>query len=251
MTNEEFTSITSVETPFIEALNKVFVKFYVGKKEQEYTIFRKTPLGDYVWKAHHIVSEIKQNLEDIRFAERMLNEQSPDALILKKGEDAAHVIRYHYENYILRMTKIRDLSLALINHIMMFKIKKGLNMETRVLKLLDPKYGKFEIIWRYMKELTDYIKPYRNHLAHNGTIQHEDLALLSAHYNFELDLKDIREQFRYEMAMNHVQEELIEKFTAQIKAYLHNSEEVLKLIYVYLTKPFLDCLELLVKAHNA
>jgi hypothetical protein len=167
--------------------------------------------------------------------------------VLSKEENAAHAIRYHYENYILRTTKIKDLSLSLTNQVMQLNIKKGLNMENQIPKRLDPKYGDFQIIWGYMKQLTDHIKPYRNHLAHNGTVKHKDLALLNAHYTYDIKHKEVINEFRYEAAMTGLQRELVEKFTAQTKAYLLNSEQVLKMIYLYLVTPLVDNLKILVQ----
>jgi len=51
--------------------------------------------------------------------------------------------------------------------------------------------------------------------------------------------------------MTGLQRELIKKFTAQIKAYLSNSDQILKMIYLYLANPFLANLQLLVKKHSA
>lgn len=67
---------------------------------------------------------------------------------------------------------------------MRLELRKGMNLENQLLKRLDPQYGQFEVIWGYMKQLTDHIKPYRNHLAHNGSVQHTDLTLLNVHYTY-------------------------------------------------------------------
>jgi len=246
MINEEFDSMTLSKTQFVEAVNKFFVEFYVGKNEGEFSRLRKTPLGDYVWKVHDLISEIEQNLEDIQFVERMLLAHIPENRPLKRGNNAAQEIRYHYENYLLRTTKIKDMCLSLISQVMQLNLKKGSNMENQLLKRLDPAYGNFSVIWDYMKKLTDQVKRYRNHLAHNGTVRHRDLALLNAHYNYDIEHKDIINEFRYEASMTGLQRELIEKFTDQTRAYLRNSEQVLKMIYLYLGKPFLDNLQLLI-----
>ncbi|MDF2433156.1 MAG: hypothetical protein JWP44_2787 [Mucilaginibacter sp.] len=58
MTNQEFASITSAETQFIESVNKIFVHWYKDKKDEEFTCFRKTELGGYLWKVQDIISEI-------------------------------------------------------------------------------------------------------------------------------------------------------------------------------------------------
>jgi len=191
MTNTEYASITSAETQFIEALNKIFAHWYVGKKGEDFTCFRKTELGDYLWKVQNIVSEIDQNMEDIRLAEKILLAHDPGNFVLNKEENSAHAIRYHYENYILRTTKVKDLSLSLTNQVMQLNIKRGSNMENLISKRLDPKYGNFQIIWDHMKTLTDHIKPYRNHLAHNGTVNHKDLILLNAHYTYAINTKTL------------------------------------------------------------
>ena len=247
MTNDEFASMTSHKTPFIVAVNKSYFELFKGLKDEANAKFAKTPLGNYVWKVQSLISDIEQNLEDIRYTEKMLLNHMPGRLPLKKDMNAAQDIRYHYENYLLRTTKIKDMCLLLINQVMGLNLKKGLNMENQLLKRVDPAYGNFTLVWDYMKELTDHIKPYRNHLAHNGTVQMSDLAFLSAHYTFDIEHKDFASEFRYEAGMNGIQRELVEKFTAQTKVYLLGSEQVLKIIYIYLGKPFLDNLDLILK----
>ena len=235
------------DTQFIEALARVFKEFFVGLKGAKFDRFMETPLGNYLWKVNDIVSEINQNLEDIKLAEKLIENFKPGNRPLKKKNNAAHLIRYHYENYLLRTIKLSDLSLALINKVMRLELRNGTNLESQLLKRLDPQYGKFEIIWGHMKQLTDHVKPYRNHLAHNGSVKHKDLALLNAHYTYELKHKTIVDEFRYEAVMTGVQRELIDKFTAQTKAYLLASDQVLTMIYMYLVKPFFDNVDVLVK----
>jgi hypothetical protein len=159
------------------------------------------------------------------------------------------MIRYHYENYLLRTTKLKDLSLALINKVMRLELRNSTNLESQLLKRLDPQYGQFDIIWGHMKQLTDHVKPYRNHFAHNGSVRHKDLALLNAHYTHEITHQNTIDEFRYEAAMTGVQRELIQKFTAQTSAYLIASDQVLTMIYLYLAKPFMDNVGILLEEH--
>jgi len=130
-------------------------------------------------------------------------------------------------------------------------IKRSPNMESQIPKRLDPLYGNFEIIWGHMKTWTDHIKSYRNHLAHNGTVKHKDLALLNAHYTWGIKHRDVVSEFRYEAGMTGLQRELVGKFTGQIDAYISSSDQVLKLIYLYLAKPLVDNLDMLVNEHKS
>jgi hypothetical protein len=243
MTNEEFAKMKAADTQFLEAFYKMYAHFYVKLKDETFTTFRSTPLGDYLWRIQHVISEIDQNLEDIKFAEEMLHAYDPNNKPLSKKGNAAHAIRYHYENYILRATKIKDHSLSLINEVMRLQVRKSPNMENQLIKRLDPVYGEFSLFWGYMKQLTDHIKPYRNYLAHNGTVQHEDLSLLNAHYTIDITHKNPADQFRFDAGMTGVQRELVNKFTHQINVHLINSDQVLKMIYLYLAKPFFNHME--------
>ncbi|SEN06958.1 hypothetical protein SAMN05192574_102356 [Mucilaginibacter gossypiicola] len=249
MTNEEFAAMKAADTQFIEAVACMFSEFCVELKGEKLNRFIATPLGGYLWKTNHIISEINQNLDDIKLAETLIAAFMPSDQPLKKEVNAAELIRYHYENYLLRTTKLKDLTLTLINTVMRLGHKKGLGLESKLLKNLDPTYGQFEVIWGHMNQLNDHVKPYRNHLAHSGTVQHQDLALLNAHYTWGIKPKTIAEEFRYEKAMIEVQRELIEKFTAQTKAYPLASDQVLKMIYLYLAKPFFDQMGVLVDEH--
>lgn len=240
----------AADTQFIEAVARTFSDFCVKLKGKQLNHFVATPLGGYLWKTSHIISDINQNLDDIKLVETLIAAFKPGDYPLKKDANAAALIRYHYENYLLRTTKLKDLTLSLINTVMRLGLNKGMGMEAKLVKRLDPAYGQFEVIWGHMNQLNDHVKPYRNHLAHGGTVQHQDLALLNAHYTWGINSEKITEQVRYEKGMIGVQRELIEKFTAQTKAYLIASDQVLKMIYLYLAKPFFDQMEMLVNEHR-
>lgn len=240
MTKEELDAITPEGTQFIETLYKAFAQHFTTFDEPEFSKSREMPMGNYLWRVTDIISDIKQNITDIKLAESFLAAFNPGRLPLKKEGNAAEAIRYHYENYFLRATKLRDLCLRLINQVMQFGLPPGNGLERKLLSKLDPAYGQFEVIWGHMKQLNDHVKPYRNHLAHQGTVKHQDLALLNAHYTHGQGYKhkSIVDEFRYEAAMTGLQRELIEKFTTQIKAYLKASDQVLTMIYMYLGVPF-------------
>lgn len=228
----------------------MYAHYYVKLKDETFTTFHKTPLGDYLWRIQHVISEIDQNLEDIKFAKEMLLAYDPIDKPLSKKGNAAQAIRYHYENYILRATKIKDHSLSLINEVMRLQVRKSPNMANQLIKHLDPAYRDFSVFWGYMKQLTDHINPYRNHLAHNGTVQHKDLSLLNVNYTFDITHKNPVDQFRFDAGMTGVQRELVEKFSNQVNVYLIKSDQVFKMIYLYLAKPFLDNMEILTLAYK-
>lgn len=68
MTNEEFAAMKAADTQFIEAVARMFSEFCVELKGEKLKRFITTPLGGYLWKTNHIISEINQNLDDIRLA---------------------------------------------------------------------------------------------------------------------------------------------------------------------------------------
>lgn len=47
MSNEEFNSMTSAGTPFIEAINHVYLKFFASKKQEELKKFYQTDFARY------------------------------------------------------------------------------------------------------------------------------------------------------------------------------------------------------------
>lgn len=87
-------------------------------KDPVFTRARKTPVGAYLWRVSNIVSDIDQNIADIKLAQSLLLSFAPEFSLLQKDQNDAQLIRYHYENFFLRATKLRDLSLRLINDVM-------------------------------------------------------------------------------------------------------------------------------------
>ena len=142
-------------------------------------------------------------------------EHDPISYKLDQSDNSGMLIRYHYENFILRIGKVKDLLLILINQVMMLGIKRGTNMEPQVLREIASSYN-FITVWNQVKEQMDPIRPYRNHLAHNGTMQHEDLNLLNMYYSYgnKYRHQNLIDKFRSELAMSDVQHELVEKFTS-------------------------------------
>lgn len=146
MTKEELTKLKPEETQFIEAVARVFSEFCNGRKGADLNRFLETPLGKYLWKINDFVGDIIQNLEDIKLVETLIAGYEPGNLSLKKDSNTANMIQYHYENYLLRTTKLKDLSLGLINKVMRLELRNGVNLESQILKRLDPQYGQFDII---------------------------------------------------------------------------------------------------------
>jgi len=240
MTKEEINSIRSDDMPFIEALYKIFVQTF-GRSEgyEGQEKIRKTPSGRYLWRVHERIWEIKRNMEDIALTERLISAQEP-GIRLDRTVNAAQLIRYDYENFFLRMGKMKDMLLLLTNEVMMLGLKKGLGLESDIQKKLAPKYPVYTTIWADIKKELDQLKPYRNHLAHNGFIEHPDLALVESYYTLELKFKNLLEQYRHEAVISDTQKELVEKFTAIIQSYLANTDQLLKLLYLFLYAPFME-----------
>lgn len=251
MTKEELNSMKSDDLPFITTVNEFFVEIYAVISTDKQIKIRKTPSGNYLWRVQSCIWDIKQNIEDITLTKQLISAHNPGFAKLDRTVNAGQLIRYNYENFFLRMGKIRDLFLLLINEVMMLNIKKGQNLETKVLKLLTPKYPNFPVIWSKIKNCLDELKPYRNHLAHNGFIQIPDLALVDSYYTIELKHRSLLDQYRYKFAISDTQRELVEKFTAVINSYLLNIDQFLKLIYLFLYAPFIDHLDSMIERKGA
>ncbi|PWG80793.1 Cthe_2314 family HEPN domain-containing protein [Pararcticibacter amylolyticus] len=247
MTNAELNSMKSEDMQFIKGLNELFVKVFAVKPDEEQAKIRKTPSGEYLWRVQSRIWDIQQNIEDIALTEQLISAHNPGLSRLDRTVNAGQMIRYNYENFFLRMGKMTDLFLLLINEVMMLKIKKGLNLEANVLKLLAKDHPHFQGIWSQVKQNLDELKPYRNHVAHNGFITMPDLALVNSFYTIDIKHKNRLEQYRYEFAISDIQKDLVEKFTAIINAHLANIDQYLKLIYLFITVPFFDNLKSLTK----
>lgn len=247
MTKAEINSMKSDDMPFIMGLNKLFIEVFAIQSVEKQVEIRKTPSGNYLWRVQSRIWDIKQNIEDITLTEQLIATHYPELTKLDRTVNAGQLIRYNYENFFLRMGKMKDLFLLLINEVMMLKIKKGLNMEAKVLKQLSHEFPDFSIIWLDIKKNLDELKPYRNHLAHNGFIEMPDLALVNSFYTIEVQHKNLLEQYRYEFAIMDTQKELVEKFSAVIKSHLANIDQFLKLIYLFLTTPFFQKLDTMIK----
>lgn len=156
------------------------------------------------------------------------------------------MIRYNYENFFLRMGKMKDLFLLLINEVMMLKIKKGLNLEANVLKLLAKDYLHFQSIWSQIQQNLDELKPYRNHAAHNGFIT-MPITLVNSYYTIDIKHKNKLDQYRYKFAISDTQKELVETIALDYKGAFGNIDQYLNLIYLFITAPFLDNLKSLTK----
>ncbi|WP_342329045.1 Cthe_2314 family HEPN domain-containing protein [Pedobacter sp. FW305-3-2-15-E-R2A2] len=243
MVNKEFNEMKSGDTPFIEALNAVFVKYSGYKNNQKYKEFTNTPFGNYISRVHNRVAEIIQNAEDMEMIRTLITEHDPGFSKLERETDSAKLIRYHYENFFIRIGKVKDLLLLLINDVLLLDLKKGLSMENQLLKILPSQYPYFPAVWNQVKGQLDKLKPYRNHLAHNGTIQFEDLTLLDIYYKYDFKHKNHLEQYKYSFAMGDIQRKMVDKITNIIKVYIQNVDQIVKLIYTFLTQPLINSLK--------
>lgn len=161
MTKEELNSMKSDDLPFIPALNELFVKIYAVKKADEQAKIRKTASGNYLWRVQSRIWDIKQNIEDIALTEQLIAGHNPGFSKLDKTVNTAKLIRYDYENFFLRMGKMRDLFLQLINEVMILNLKKAPNMENKILKLLGTTDPNFVKAWADIAK--DRMQPGSNH----------------------------------------------------------------------------------------
>jgi len=247
MTKEELNSMKSDDLPFIPALNELFVKIYAVKKADEQAKIRKTTSGNYLWRVQSRIWDIKQNIEDIALTEQLIAGHDPGFSKLDKTVNAAKLIRYDYENFFLKMGKMRDLFLQLINEVMLLNLKKAPNMENKLLKVLSSTDPNFVKAWADITKDLDELKPYRNHIAHNGFIEIPDLALVNAFYTFDMKFENRLEEYRHEFVISDTQRELVDKFSAVIRSHLANIDQYLKLIYLFLYAPFIKNLDSMIE----
>jgi hypothetical protein len=247
MTKEELNSMKSDDLPFIPALNELYVKIYAVKKPDEQAKIRKTASGNYLWRVQSRIWDIKQNIEDIALTEQLIAGHDPRFSKLDKTVNAAKLIRYDYENFFLRMGKMRDLFLHLINEVMILNLKKASNMENKLLKVLSSTDPNFVKAWADIAKDLDELKPYRNHITHNGFIEITDLALVNAFYTFDMKFVNRLEEYRHEFVISDTQRELVEKFSAVIRSNLASIDQYLKLIYLFLYAPFIKNLDSMIK----
>jgi hypothetical protein len=249
--NEEFHSMTSSTTPFIETLTKLTVEYFGLESEAVQERLRSSPLGKYLTKVQDCVWEIDDTVQDIEMIRDLLLDYAPWNP-LGNDKNSGKLIRYHYENLILRVPKIKDLLLLLVNQVLALELPRKMSLETKLLKLVIVDHPNFEMIWEHVTSATAELKPYRNHLAHNGTMKHKDIAMLGALHSYGHLLDDVKEEDKIRIGnlLISLQHELVEKFASHAEIHLKNIELQLKMVYLFLGSPFAKKLGELYQSNN-
>lgn len=247
MSNDEFDKLKYSKTQFVEMLATFTAELIKeGKYDKNYD--HENPFEKYVTRINSYTVELFIALDDIELIKSLVLELRP-SVDKKPDEKVADLIRYHHENLILRVGKVKDLILILINEVLTLGLKKGSSLEREVIKRVSLSHPNFSKIWKYVKDALDYLKPYRNHLAHNGSLSLEELTMIKTFYSYpDYKFKNLGDEVRLKMWTLNAHHDIIDRIVKQAETHIINIELLYKMVFLFLAQPMIDKLNEIVKS---
>lgn len=151
----------------------------------------------YAQRVNFQLIKIQHTLKSLRLARVFLAERHPLVYNYKQEKSTisfGEYLRYHIENYFLRITTYKDQILQLYNIVHVLEVKTGLGFEKRLhKKAADKNLHDLDAIMVSVENLISKAKPIRNRIAHEGYHHDSDLGLAEAGFEYIHD-KDANEK---------------------------------------------------------
>ncbi|PWS28583.1 hypothetical protein DHW03_01650 [Pedobacter yonginense] len=129
-------------------------------------------------------AKIKKVLKDLVMARQLIAALHHDSGVPPHPNISREMqLKYHIENFFLKITTYKDLVLKLIDAVYIWKLPRGANgFENMLLKCADKQGVEgIKTIVENLKILFSTVKVIRNKIAHEGSLNNVDVELLEIH----------------------------------------------------------------------
>jgi len=156
---------------------------------------------NYVSKIYGKLSQIKRLLETLQMIRIMIAQMHPivftnnQSVISKPAQ-----LRYHIENYFLRITTYKDLVHQLLILVLQLNIKKTNNLAQLIRKQVETSND--NIILQLVSDLETLfteVKKIRNKLAHEATLSDVDIDIMETAYFLNKETPEIFDSEEFEI----------------------------------------------------
>jgi hypothetical protein len=134
----------------------------------------------YVMKLNDSITAFMENFRDIELIDIFLQERLKNKTISRKGITDPEYIRYHMENYFIRMHKIKDQTCILLNNYFNLKYSEKYRLEQNLLNDEFLKSTSLTMYIKYCNESFSKLRPVRNEIAHQSGLKTSDLGMLES-----------------------------------------------------------------------
>lgn len=185
-------------TPIGKTVQNKHVEFILSRKKE------KTPAELYISEIHDAMGNIVQSFDDIKLTIKLIEFAHPKIKSFKMTRvDRGNYLKYHYENYIFRLPKIKDQVLQLLNVAYQMGHTQSPGLEKKVRK--HPKVHENKSIYLdYLDHAFSTIKPYRDIIAHRADLVTSDFAMLTSFQLVEYDKNVYEDLLKMKVSMTYV-----------------------------------------------
>ncbi|MBB6611775.1 hypothetical protein H7F15_12055 [Pontibacter sp. Tf4] len=180
----------------------------------------------YVSRINTQLIRIQHTLKSLRLARVFIAERHPFNYNEKKEKSTIQTgeyLRYHIENYFLRVTTYKDQILQLFNLVHALEIKSGLGFEKKLRKkALEHNIHAFDLIVSSVETLIAKVKPIRNKIAHEGYHSDPDLVLSEVGFQFTDDKNANESGLDRDILIDILKRTIIDN----VREMMHNEKEI-------------------------
>lgn len=173
--SQHMAKVKATDIPIVKMIiihnGKIILKKY---REKEVL----TPGEEYVTKLNNSLIALMDNFRDLELIELFLAERLKVKTINRKEVTDPEYIRYHMENYFIRVHKIKDQVCILLNNFFKLGHYENSWLEKNMLKDEFLKATSLTIYIKYCNEIFRQLRSIRNQIAHRSNLSTSDLGML-------------------------------------------------------------------------
>ncbi|MBX3253501.1 MAG: hypothetical protein KF862_05115 [Chitinophagaceae bacterium] len=177
-----YNELSLFTTPLGQVVQIENVEAVLGKRDAG------TERALYIARVNDSLSSIAQSFWDIELTIKLIEFAHPKIKSFKMTRvDRGEYLKYHFENYIFRLPKLKDQVLNLLNIVFQLGYSQSNGLEKKIKNTAILQEKKLLVFLNYFNDAFCQIKPLRDTIAHRGDLADSNLAMLTTYLLVKYD----------------------------------------------------------------
>lgn len=167
----------------MELTEHKFIQKLIGDRMYYHKNKKESSNLNFCINVHKEVIKITNTLTDLKLIRQLIAEIHPNSKVNSNSIIRPEILlKYHTENYFLRIMTYKDQLLKLISTVYQWEIKDGIGYEKRLLKKANEE--NINLIAKLIQDVNTMlssVREIRNKIAHGEKLDNVDILLLQLH----------------------------------------------------------------------
>lgn len=225
----DYNKLSLFTTPLGEAVQREKTEMLLGK------IDSNTLRAKYISNINESLTDISQSFWDIDLTIQLIKFADPKIKSFKMTRvDKGEYIKYHFENYLFRLPKLKDQVLNLLNIIFQLNYSQSNGLEKKIRNNIILQEKKLLYFIDYFNEIFSKIKPLRDIIAHRSDFSDSNLAMITSYSFLKYEEKEydvrvksmIEYTFIFQKNQGILKQAIIALLLVLFEDYTHNLKSI-------------------------